>query len=418
MILAEFNNDPINAYLKCERYVNDGSPSKNNNTTSLNTAPKSGKPWFHALEVKFNKNVKIIRYGEEDSFIHRESLVMHPDFIDSAFIRDSELEIVGHVKVAPTSSGRTVLCVEYSDLCFLKLAYPKCLGRLTRHMGSEKILSAVEVTERLVNAVDNNLMNSKFALLKENKGKVAVFNLQGSVYEWGMIKRDFKPYPYMNDGVEYYMPFFSLFSKEYTIGSLQENEEHVPFLIQFCEAQSKSPIDFLLFDVVYPLLDCYFDSLLKAGIELEAHAQNMLISFDDQFMIHRIVCRDLESAGRDVTLMERLGISFDLDNEYKCNRLLAKNETDKYPKWYITHSFMFDFKLGEYILTPLIDCFLSYYPDYSIDSIQDTIREYNQKYIQLLPDFFPPDWCYYSAENFEETKNRKEYIWEPNPKYR
>ena len=46
------------------------------------------------------------------------------------------------------------------------------------------------------------------------------------------------------------------------------------------------------------------------------------------------------------------------------------------------------------------------------------IKEYNQKYIEQLPDFFPPDWCHYSSENFEQTGNAKVYIWEENPKYR
>ena len=416
MKLKEYHDNPILSYIKCERYINDGSPSKNNNTTSNATSPKSSVPYYDALEVSFEKNVEIVCFGENDAY-NNESIIMHPDFIGDPIFYNTGLNVINKIKVVPTSSGRTVLKIDNNSPCFFKLAYPKCLGRLTRHMGTDKILSAVEVTDRLTTAIDKGEMNKKYSILKENKGKVAIINNNDDIYEWGMIKREFSPYPYIEQ-TEYMMPFFSLFAKEYDKETNCVVNGHIPFIIQFYYYQSKPPIDFLLEDVIFPLLDCYFESLLYAGIELEAHAQNMLITFNDQFQLQRIVCRDLESAGRDVTLMERLGLTFDLQNEYKCNRLLEKNALEKYPNWYITHSFMFDFKLGEYILTPLIDCFLEYFPNYDLNEIQHLIKTYNKRYVDMLPDFFPTDWCYYSSENFEKTKNRKVYIWEDNPKYR
>lgn len=214
------------------------------------------------------------------------------------------------------------------------------------------------------------------------------------------------------------MPFFSLFSSEYNPFREKTDDSHVPFLKQFYDNQSKDANTFLLNDIIFPLYDCYFDALLKTGIELEAHAQNMLLSFDNNFKIQRIICRDLESAGRDVTLMERLGINYDLNIKYKCNQLLSKDINEKYAKWYINHSFMFDFKLGEYIITPLLSCASKCIPGVNVEELVKNIKEYNQQYIVQLPDFFPLDWCYYSNENFEKTGNKKVYIWENNPKYR
>lgn len=417
MHLKEYINNPLDAYLKCERYINDGSPSKNNNTTSELTAPKSSSTCFFVKQIKFLKDVVIEELGQAFFDIPADTIFVHPDMLNNDILQSQSHLVLNEIMVAPTSSGRTVLTKDTTPNYFIKLAYPRCLGRLTRHMGRDKILSACEVTERLVRAIDDNCMNPKFALLKENYGRIANIPVDDCVYEWGMIIREVKPYPYIEDS-EYIIPFFSLFAAEYLPGSTEINDKHVPFLKQFYDSQSKDAESFLLEDIIFPLYDCYFDALLKTGIELEAHGQNMLLSFDDNFIIKRIVCRDLESAGRDVTLMERLGIKFDTNNKYKCNMLLPKEPHQKYSKWYITHSFMFDFKLGEYIVSPLLNCANKYLPNVNVEKLTKRIKEYNRQYIEQLPDFFPPDWCYYSNENFEKTGNEKTYIWEDSPKYR
>lgn len=416
MNLCEFKYNPVEAYLKCERFVNDGSPSKNNNTTSANTAPKSSVENFCMSLVEFEGNVEIEQIGDEVCGIFPNTIFVHPDMLNDGVLSNFSHKVIEQLIVEPTSSGRTVLSKDDKFPMFIKLAYPKCLGRLTRHMGKEKILSACEVTDRLVEAIDAKYMNPKFALLKENKGRIAKLPTE-EVYEWGMIVREFKPYPY-TEAVEYMMPFFSLFSSEYLPGEETINETHTPFLKQFFDAQSKESNEFLLEDILFPLFDCYFDALIHSGIELEAHGQNMLFTFDEEFKIQRIICRDLESAGRDVTLMERLGIPFNVENKYKCNQLLDKEDNQKYAKWYITHSFMFDFKLGEYIVTPMIECAKKNLPGIDEGHIIRSIKNHNKQYVEQLPDFFPPDWCYYSNENFEQTGKAKTYIWEDNPKYR
>lgn len=416
MELIEYLKNPITAYLKCERYINDGSPSKNNNTTSKETSPKSSTGQFYLKLIKFSNDVVVEEIGEKSILFPQNTICIHPDMLTHDFFVDKQLTTIEEFLVEPTASGRTVLANGAYPI-FLKLAYPKCLGRLTRHMGREKISSACEVTKRLIEAIDSKKMNKKFALLKEDSGRVAHIPTSEGDYEWGMIIRDFYPYPHTEE--EYLMPIFSLFSSEYTPGEEKTNTNHVFFLKQFFLKQTKKSDTFLLEDIIFPLFDCYFDALLKAGIELEAHSQNMLIAFDSKFKIKRIVCRDLESAGRDITLMERLGLSLNTDNiNYKCNKLLPIETGHKYPKWYITHSFMFDYKLGEYVITPLINCAKSVLPGFNEEYVINKIKEYNQKYIQQLPDFFPPDWCYYSNENFEATGNKKVYIWEESPKYR
>lgn len=170
---------------------------------------------------------------------------------------------------------------------------------------------------------------------------------------------------------------------------------------------------------MYPLFNTYFDALIYAGVELEAHAQNMLLSVDENEHVLRIVCRDLESAGRDIPLMEHFHISNKANVSYKRNELLPKQEGQKYAKYYITHSFMFDFKLGEYLVSKILKIAGNYDETFSMPIAQEKIKQFNKQFIDKLPDnFFPPDWCDYEKVNFEKTKKPRVYIWHDNPKYR
>ena len=224
----------------------------------------------------------------------------------------------------------------------------------------------------------------------------------------GVLFREFKPFPYLQED-EFLIPFFALFSQEYSpitkkIVACQDK----PLLIQLFEAQNKSMIEFLLEDILFPLYNTYFDALIFAGVELEAHAQNMLLTINNEYVVKRIVCRDLESAGRDVPVMEYIGLDFVKESNYKYNTIKPIEVGQKYPKYYINHSFMFDFKLGEYIVTPLIDL-AHKYNSFDRKALIDKIKEFNRQFIKQLPnDFFPPDWCYYENINWELEKKDKD----------
>ena len=425
MKIEEFGNNSFQAYIKAERYLNGGSPSgfSDQNTTSEKTRPKSSVHSFPLYQYKLN-GCPIEKYGcNKPDYVLDDYIYIHPDIVplinESLLYRAKGNELL----VSPTASGRTVISIEKGF--FVKLAYPKQLGRLVRHINSEKIISACEVTSQLISVVKSGAQSPYFSFLREDFGQVVLLNptdiniqhnsinINGN-YELGVLFREGTPFPYSKEK-EMLIPFFSLFCDNY---NSTEKKLDKLLLLQLFEKQDKSIEAFLLEDVLFPLYSTYFDALLLGGIELEAHAQNMLIAIDSNYKIKRIVCRDLESAGRDALLMEILEIDYRNDIPYKLNTLSDELNGQKYPKYYITHSFMFDFKLGEYIVTPLLDK-VQKHLQYNRDKVIKSIKDYNRQYINRLPQgFFTDDWCRYENVNWEKDGKTREYLWSADPKYR
>lgn len=439
MMLEEFIQNPIGALIKAERYMNDGSPSgfSEKNTTSPETCPLSVIKSFAIKQLHFSDDIVIKEIGTPKAYpVEKNAMLIHPDMLTNKLLKGLEFTMGEDIIVAPMASGRTVLPL-LTEPFFIKLAYLGCLGRMIRHMGADKISSACEVTKQLIRAVETGKTNNKFAFLREDYGRIAYLplsldnvtendkipqsNIQHKLYEWGVIFREIIPFPYTNKE-EILIPLFALFGHEHNPVTKEIfPEQDPPLIIQLFNKQDEfTEIDeFLCQKVIFPLYDTYFDALLLGGVELEAHAQNVLITIDSEYNINRIVCRDLESAGRDATLMDYLNITYDKVTPYKYNFLTEKEEGQKYPKWQITHTFMFDFKLGEYVTTPLLNQCKLCFPHLDIEKICSEIREYNKKYIQRLPEnFFPCDWCSYDNRNFEQEGIRREYRWHEPPKYR
>jgi hypothetical protein len=406
MKIKEFIGEPKQAFIKAERYLNDGSPSgfTEKNTTSKYTCPRSKIKSFKLWQIRFENNVYVEDFGVyKKDYILDKCIFVHPDMLRyKKLLRKNDYTVLDELKVVPTASGRTVLSLEKEY--FVKLAYMGYLGRLIRHMNAEVIRSACEVSRQLMTAIDGNKMNEKFGFLKEDFGRVAYiqrdkirkinidfpFN-SNDYYEWGMLFREVKPYPYTQEK-EYMIPFFALYGKEYDPINKKTSEiQDKPLLVQLFEMQNKSMHNFLLYDIIMPIYNLYFDALIYSGVELEAHSQNMLLTINVDYKIKRIVCRDLESAGRDVPVMEYFGIEYEKIGDYK---------------------------LGEYLITPLINVASKY--EY-VDRVKllCEIRRFNAQFIDRLPrDFFPPEWCYYQDINWDLEKKERVYIWNDKPKYR
>lgn len=420
MKLEEFWNNPIEAYLKAERYVNNGSRSGIKNTTSVETSPLSSVDAFELYSIETDN---LICIGQDKEFVFPSKYVLiHPDLVESELLLSYKgcISKTG-IKVNPTASGRTTYCSDYG--CFIKLAYFEILGRIPRHIGLDILQSAFEVTKNLKSLIDSEVCNSSFAILREDKGLLIKLNLPDrETYELGVIFREGKPYPSLP---EYFamVPFFSLFSKEFKPDSNWELCEHQdePLIVQLFLKQSEftTILDFTLNKILKPLFHTYFDALLFGGIELEAHAQNMLISISRNFEVKQIVCRDLESAGRDISLMQERNISFnDIAKSYKYIKKTIPDSGEKYSTYQRTHSFMFDFKLGEYIVTPIIECICDFDPTINRVNLVSQIKLYNNSFIRQFPnDYFPVQWCDYDDVVWGDSV-KKIYNWHDNPKYR
>jgi hypothetical protein len=431
VLLDEFTSDPPAGFLKAERYVNVGSPSGlDMNTTSERTQPRANYSSFDLCQVRFRDGVLLEDLGYQDvgRYAMQRCMFIHPDMLTPKYLLDTCYSVEAAVAVAPTASGRTVLVLDGE--CFIKLAYLEYLGRLIRHIRKEMVLSACEVTQQLIAALRSGNCNNALGILREDCGRVAyvpprmlgnardVPLNESGCYEWGVLFRDARPYPYREEG-ESMIPFFALLSQEYSpVTKSPLLIQDKPLLIQLFERQGRPMPVFLLESILFPLFNSYFDALLLAGVALEAHAQNMLVTIDQACVVRRIICRDFESAGRDVPVMKTLGIDYVRHGDYKCNDIRPCEPGQKYPKYYINHSFMFDFKLGEYLVTPLIDLAHRFYP-FDQGALIAKIKEFNRQFVERLPDgFFPQDWCRYENVNWDQEGRAREYIWQDHPKYR
>ena len=396
------------AYLYMERYVNNGSPSgfDKKHTSSKITAPRSKVPYYDLLILKFDDSIEIKTIGEDVGIIGERCIFCHPDNINNIILQElrSHYHVVGSVRVAPTASSRSVklLGTDY----FIKLDYMGVLGRIKRNLDYQHLLSASEVTRDICSGIDSGVYNEKFGILKEDKGRVAYLpKKEGGFYEFGYLIREATPYHRLPNEELFLIPAFSLFAKDLYAPTYK------PLLLQLYEHSGKNINDFAFYDVLEAILDCYFDALVNHGFGMEAHAQNTLIAINSDYQIKLIVSRDMESVDKDLPLREYLGVQSVINAlDYKCIRTTDYN-------YVIKHSFMFDFKLGEYLLTPIIDL-LSTIDGFDRETIINKMKAKSQSYISRLPrDYFPDVWYNYENQQFKEGEKRP-YISHENPKYR
>ncbi len=396
------------AYIYMERYVNNGSPSgfDRKHTSSKATAPRSKSPNYDLLVLRFDESIEMKTIGEDVGIIGERCIFCHPDNLNNAILHElnNHFDIVDRVRVVPTASARSVklLGTDY----FIKLDYMGFLGRVRRNLDYQHLISACEVTRDICSGIDTGVYNSKFGILKENKGRVAYLpRKEGGFYEFGYLIRDATPYHRLSDKELFLIPAFSLFAKDLYAPMYK------PLLLQLYEHSGKNINDFAFCNLLGPILDCYFDALVNHGFSMEAHAQNTLIAIDSAYQIKLIVSRDMESVDKDLTLREYLGIQSKINAlDYKCIRKTDYN-------YIIKHSFMFDFKLGEYLLSPIIDLLTSV-EGFKREDVVNKMKEKSCSYISLLPNgYFPEVWYNYENRQFNEGEKRP-YISNENPKYR
>jgi len=407
MILENINFDSAETYLYMERYINNGSPSgfTEKYTTSDQTKAKSPNKHFYLCSIEIPRPIVIQDFGEPPEFFKSWQMLVHPDMIDDHLFSICTNINKEAVLVAPTASSRTVKMLE-GEGWFLKLNYKGLIGRLERQIAKNQALSAIEVTRTIVNAIENGMLPKRFYFMREVFSRIVEFPEKESFYEWGIVLREPDVYP-PNGDKKILIPGFSLFSED------DFNPSDPTILTQLIRRQAKPVEDFLFEDVISPIYEAYFSLLLKCGLQLEAHAQNCLFAVNESFQIIGIVVKDAESIDKDLSLMDELNIANEYTTiEYKCLRRGQYN-------YQIMHSFMFDFKLGEYLITPIIEDALSNF-SFDKDKLVARIKEYNNSFIRQLPaDFFPKDGKWYSYSNIVHDRSKmRPYIANDDPRYR
>ena len=402
-------DDGEKTYLYLERYVNSGSPSgfSERKTTSANTSPYTGVDQFPLLEFN-DEDLETINLGSPQPLFEKGVNYAHPDSINSSILQQAKRKLdKTSFNVSPTAGGRTMFIRGHSQNGYLKLTYDTSrIGRVDRQLTLKLCQSSLEVTRSLKNGIDRKIFTPAFALLLESSSKVSMLLTSQSVYEWGVIFRESKPYPYRETRVQL-VPGFSLFG----IDRHRSNDESL--INQFIHLSNSEPSAYLL-HLLKMIVDCYWQVVINCAFHPEMHGQNCLFEVDESYRVTRLVMIDMQSVDKDIPLARHLGLN-DKWESY------PEACFDKNIYFYdIRSSFIYDFKLGEYLLTPLIK---SVAKRYTIDatSIANEIRSYvRSNYICKLPaTYFPADGCWYDCDKTErEPGQKRQYYPNANPKYR
>lgn len=403
MLLSNLLNEPDLSLKYMERLVNNGSPSNFSftNMTSKETNPLFNSSYRAHILYDDSEKFKIIGNIPDFSYIkipkHKDFIFIHPDW-HSILNTNKIIEI--EFDMYPTSSSRTVNINNFPY--YIKMAYPGILGRITRELCTKHIMASIETTDILSNLLNKKNAPEYLAFFPEKGGKVYLSD-KGDI---GFVVRDTLPIGKNTSRIKAIIPAFALFSKD-------KSNNDLPIIIQILFKMNNS-YNYLLEQIIFPILDCYFFCVFYGGIQPEMHSQNFLLGIDENYNICSIILRDLESIDKDITIMKNLGIDIDFDSyPYKC---IEKNQYN----YKIKHSFMYDHKLCEYFFDPLLECI----DDFRIvdkAKIMKEIRNYvRQKYNSNFCNFFPEDGMWYKFDNVVVDRNKlfRPYIKLENPKYR
>lgn len=395
MLLKDIEKCPLLSLDYLERIVNNGSKSgfTNIHRTSPETNPFSSKEFrVKKLCVAeefikcYGKPLKEYAFLESTNFIY-----IHPDWK----LSDHAQEIVslGTIEdsmwVVPTSSSRTVRV--QGSYSYLKLYYPGVIGRIDRALKYPQLISGLNINDIFMQANRDNHFPELFDFMPESYGRLLIKNGM----EVGFILRE------IPDSVKSYflIPAFSLFASD------RESLNDDILLHQILHRQVDA-YTFFLYKICFPLIDIFFACAFSEGLIPEMHSQNIVFAFGKDWDIKKIILRDFESIDKDISLRQALGKEINFTEfPYKCISKTDKNYLKR-------HSYMFDHKLCEYLIEPLVECAARYF---TLDAteLQMTIKEYvNLKYRDQLSCFFPADnyWYKYPDEEIDRTTKERPFM--------
>ena len=210
------------------------------------------------------------------------------------------------LQVSPSSSTRTLFVRDELPHQALKVHFPFRISRYGRKMRDEVIEQAINVSRELEDKIA--LFDDRFAFLREVIG-VSFKNREPDLQRgehWGYLVRDMRPFPAADPEVSL-VPGFALYGKD--IGGRQV----APLLPRLIGR--RDPVDYVLEQIMLPIIGHWVDAFMHLGYMLEPHGQNVLLEVDDHSNIRRVVHRDL-SVGIDMRRRRHLGLSDSCLNQY------------------------------------------------------------------------------------------------------
>jgi hypothetical protein len=392
------NSAGVTQYL--ERYVNDGSPSgfTEVNSTSTRTDPFGTVPWFQ-LYICRAPDEWFRNYGEIPNWPVGSSsdawILLHPDMSSCAGIVSERIsvQLLDRFEVVPTSSARTVQFRGAPHRDYVKLHYDAVLGRVNRSLTERKAIAGYEISTLLTEAISAGTLESKLCLMPETGARIIYNQQTAPPSEVGMIWRSQAIVGPSASSVQHMVPFFSLVSTDRFV------PYDPPIIQQLMDGQTNKRM-IALERLLFPIVRAYFSLIKTIGLQPEWNAQNLLVGLDEDFEITAIIMRDCGEVEKDQTRRAELGLTTAFASApYKC--ISDNDETYR-----IRHSFAFDFKVGEYILEPIVRAMNRIYSINAASMREDLRQEVRSQMRGLPEDFFPINGKWYAHERILLTGQR------------
>ena len=282
------------------------------------------------------------------------------------------------VVVEPSSSTRTLLARDRIPHA-LKVHFPFRISRYGRKMRDEVIAQAIAVSREIERGIDH--FDETFCFLPEVIG-VACKNLDssgGRGENWGYLVRDMRALPAATPR-NYLVPGFALYGRDFM--------DPARSLLLWDLIGSGNPLNFVLENLMLPIIRHWVQCYQSFGFMLEPHGQNVLLELDDQRRVTRIVHRDL-SVGIDMRRRHHNGLTSAHLNSY--NRMTSGEFL----------SITYDMFMGSHFFDRIVACCLQRRPDLCEDDFRQPCRDY---FTTLFPDH--RDWMPVNVYYFSEVRDQ------------
>ncbi len=294
------------------------------------------------------------------------------------------------VLAIPTASLRTVYVPSLGVL--LKLHLPSRIGRYSRDLAMFKWLSAIENSREL--EMHQHSFANRFEILPESRG---FFLPQSGYGPHGVIIRQIPRELHAADQNFALIPAFSLFASRGDAIALVS------------VIANRNALDETTFfnKFIAPLIEAFFACSLELGLIPEMNAQNVLYGFNGNGEI-KIYLRDAGDFFKDLTQRKRHKLHTSFCSYKTIERGVSKDFFER-------RSFAFDFKLGEYIISPLIER-VSMETNLDSSIIVSTIKDYVRARVDT-ENYFGSNNMWYRYENILGA-SRSDYVVQYEPKFR
>ncbi len=280
------------------------------------------------------------------------------------------------LRVEPGSSTRTLHVLDHRPDHAVKVHFPFRISRYGRKMREEVIEQAINVSREL--EADIGRLDQRFAFLREVIG-VAHQNRHPESprgENWGYLVRDMRPFPFIDDH-RALVPGFALYGRDFYTPDK-------PILL-FDLIGSADPLEFVLENIMLPIIRHWVGCFLHFGYMIEPHGQNVLLEIDKTGTIKRIVHRDL-SVGIDMRRRRDLNLPDTGLNAY--NRM----EADHFL------SITYDKFMGGHFFDRIVSACRKRYPHLAAENFKKPCRTEFQRIFPDHQKYFPKTVQYFSEK--------------------